>query len=137
MRRVFVDTNVLLYADDASAGPKRDRAREVLRTAFRERSGVLSTQVLAEYFVNATRKLGIDPAAARRRVEIFRSLEVVRIEARTILEAIDLHRLRGFSLWDCLVLECAAVSGCTVVYTEDLQHGQTVRGVRIEDPFRA
>ena len=136
MQRVFLDTNILLYADDGDAGQKRDVARKVIRKAFSDRSGVLSTQILAEYFVNATRKLGIEPEAARRRVEVLRSLDVVRIESDTILDAIDLHRMHGFSLWDSLVLECAAVSGCSILYTEDLQDGQTVRGLTIVDPFR-
>jgi predicted nucleic acid-binding protein len=115
---------------------KREVAREVIRAAFRERAGVLSTQVLSEYFVDATRKLGIQPGRVRRGLEVLLSMEVVRIEPETILDAIDLHRLHGFSPWDCLVLECAAVSGCSSLCTEELQHGQTVRGVRIVDPFR-
>lgn len=135
MARAFLDTNVLLYADDVDAGAKRARAREILRGAYEQREGVLSTQVLAEYFVNATRKLGLDAGAARERIEIFLCLEVVRIEAASILEAVDLSRLHGFSLWDCLILEAAAVSGCTVVYTEDLHHGQVVRGVEVVNPF--
>ena len=136
MARVFLDTNVLLYADDLDAGPKRETARAILRAAYRERNGVLSTQVLSEYFVNATRKLGIAAEAVRARIEVLLSLDVARIEPATILDAVDLHRLHAFSLWDCLVLECAAAAGCSVVDTEDLTHGQVVRGVEVVDPFR-
>jgi len=66
---------------------------------------------------------------------VFLSLEVARIEPETILEAIDLHRLHHFALWDCLILECAVATGCSKLYTEDLTHGQTIRGVEIVDPF--
>lgn len=134
MRR-FLDTNVLLYADDEDAGEKRDRARRLLREAFAAGDAVVSTQVLQEYFVNATRKLGVDPAIARRKVEIVAELDVVRIDLDLIYSAIDLHRLHSLSFWDALIVRAAAVAGCGLLLTEDLQHGRVIDGVRIEDPF--
>ncbi|MEN8149098.1 MAG: PIN domain-containing protein [Planctomycetota bacterium] len=133
--RVFLDTNVLVYADDLDAGSKRDVARSIVERAVRTRSGVLSTQVLQEYFVTATRKLGVAAEDAQRKVELLGSLEVVRIEVPTILGAIELHRLYGFSLRDSLIVECAAVAGCPRLLTEDLHHGQQVRRLTIENPF--
>ena len=133
--RVFLDTNLLVYADDADAGDKQRAARKQIRSAIVERTGVISTQVLQEYFSVATRKLGISPAAARRRVELLSVLDVVRIEVTTILAAIDLHRLHSLSFWDALVVRAASLAGCTRLLTEDLQTGSTIDGVRIENPF--
>lgn len=135
MRR-FLDTNVLVYADDRDAGAKRDRARELLADALTNGEGVVSTQVLQEFFVNATRKLGVDPAIARRKVEILAEMDVVITDLELIVAAIDLCRLHSVSFWDALVVRAAAVAGCGVLLTEDLQHGQTIDGVRIENPFR-
>jgi len=135
MRR-FLDTNVLLYADDLDAGEKRRKARAVLRDALTSGEGVVSTQVLQEFFVNSTRKLGVDPVEARRKVELLARMDLVRIDLAMILAAIDLSRLHSVSFWDALVLQAASVAGCSVLLTEDLQHGQVLAGVRIENPFR-
>ena len=132
----FVDTNVLVYADDRSAGVKRDRARELIRSALRDGRARLSTQVLAEYFAVATRKLGLASATARRRVEIYAALSVFRPAVDDLLAAIDLHRLHGLSIWDALVVRSARASGCRVLYSEDLQHGRSFDGVLVVDPFR-
>ena len=134
--RVFIDTNVLVYADDASAAAKRTRALELLAELTRESRAVVSTQVLQEYFVVATRKLGVSPEMARRKVEALSRLDVVLVRPELVLAAIDLHRLHSISFWDALILRAAAASNCTRVLSEDLQHGQTLDGVRIENPFR-
>lgn len=134
-QRVFLDTNVLIYADDADAGDKRVRAQRTLRDAIVSGTGVISTQVLQEFFVVATRKLGVDVADARRKVELLSSLDVVRIRSDDILAAIDLHRLHSFSFWDALILRCALVAGCMRLLTEDLQDGQVIEGLTIHNPF--
>lgn len=135
--RVFIDTNLLVYADDLDAGAKRQRAQELLSELFRNQSGVLSTQVLQEFFVVSTRKLGVDAAVARRKVELLSTLDVVAIQVTHVLQAIDLHRLHSVSFWDALILACAAAAGCSKLWTEDLQHGAVIAGVRIENPFAA
>lgn len=133
--RVFFDTNILLYADDEDGGKKRNRARELIAGALGDGTGVLSTQVLQEYFVNATRKLKLDPAKARARIEIYLSFEVISLRVEHVLGAIDLHRLRGISFWDALIAKCASDSGCERLLTEDLQDGVKLDGVLIENPF--
>jgi predicted nucleic acid-binding protein len=135
--RVFVDTNVFVYVDDASAGTKRDKARAALAPLIRSRRAVISTQVMQEYFAVATKKLRMSPERARWRVEALGRLDVVVVRPELILGAIDLHRLHSLSLWDALVLRCASAGGCSRVLTEDLSHGQTIDGVRIENPFLA
>lgn len=133
--RFFIDTNVLVYADDLDAGPKNAVARALIAEALTEGTGVLSTQVLQEFFSIATRKLHVAADVARRKVELLASLEVVRIDVDAILAAIDLHRLHSLSFWDALIIQSAANAGCARLLSEDLQHGRTISGVRIDNPF--
>jgi predicted nucleic acid-binding protein len=133
--RVFIDTNVLLYADDLDAGDKRETAQTLLHQAYVDDNGVLSTQVLHEFFVASTRKLGVPAEIARRKVELLSRLDIVTIRPPLILDAIDLHRLHSLSFWDALILGAAAASGCQRLLTEDMQSGQVIAGVKIENPF--
>jgi predicted nucleic acid-binding protein len=134
--KTFLDTNILVYADDLDASDKNECALDIVELGVASGNGVVSTQVLQEYFVNATRKFGMDPDLVQRKIVFFAAMHVVRIGVEDILAAIDLHRLHQLSLWDALVVTCAAASGCRRVLTEDLQHGQVLAGVRIENPFR-
>lgn len=133
--RIFIDTNVLLYADDLDAGDKRETAQSLLYQAYVDGNGVLSTQVLQEFFVASTRKLGVPAEIARRKVELLSRLDVVTIQPSLILDAIDLHRLHALSFWDALIVRAAAASGCRRLLTEDMQSGQVIAGVKIENPF--
>jgi predicted nucleic acid-binding protein len=133
--RSFFDTNVVLYADDSSASAKQRRAVALFAEYRRSRSGVVSTQVLQEYFVAATRKLRMDAAAARRKVQLLAEFDVARPEPTDILAAIDLHRLHKFSFWDALILRMAKQSGCTILFSEDMQHASEIEGVRVVNPF--
>lgn len=133
--RTFLDTNVLVYCDDESEPDKQKRALDVLDEHTRSRTGVISLQVLQEYFVTACRKLGLDAETARRKVEIFAMLEVAEPKVNDILAAIDLHRFHGFSYWDALVLRMAKQAGCRRVLSEDMQNGRIVDGVEIVNPF--
>lgn len=132
---VFLDTNVLVYADDADGGEKTQIARDLIRSAMRRRTGVVSTQVLQEYFVIARKKLKLDGAAARARLEVYSTLQVVPVGTSTILAAVDLHRLHQISFWDALVVRAAEQAGCDTLYTEDLQAGRAFGPIRIVNPF--
>ncbi len=134
--RSFFDTNVLVYADDKSAPAKQKRAVELVAEHRRSGTGVLSLQVLQEYFVTVTRKLAVDAQIARRKVELLAEFDVVTPEVTDILAAIDLHRLHNFSFWDALVLRAAKQAGCRVLLSEDLQHAREIDGVRIVNPFQ-
>ncbi len=133
--RSFFDTNVLIYADDRAAPVKQRRALEVIAEHRRAGTGVVSLQVLQEYFVTITRKLGVEAAVARRKVELLAEFDVAAPDVGEILAAIDLHRLHGFSFWDALIIRSAKQSGCRVLFSEDFQHGREVEGLRIVDPF--
>lgn len=111
------------------------RARTVLSDLIRARRVVVSTQVMQEYFAAATRKLGLSPERARIRVERLNRLDVVLIRPELVLGAIDLCRLHGLSFWDALVVRSASAAGCGRLLSEDMPDGQTIDGVRIENPF--
>lgn len=132
----FVDTNILIYADDRSGSAKRDRSRELIRELIQNGNGWVSIQVLQEYFSAATRKLGIEAGAARRRVELYTRFGVAVIGAGDVLSAIDLHRLHQFSIWDALIVRAALISGCRILYSEDLQSGFRLENLEVVNPFK-
>jgi predicted nucleic acid-binding protein len=134
--RSFFDTNILIYSDD-DANPAKQRVAVALFAEHRlGRTGVVSLQVLQEYFVAATRKLGIDPRRAGRKIELLSELDVVKPDVPDILEAIDLHRLHGISFWDALILRSARLAGCGVLLSEDFQQDRRFEGLQIVNPFR-
>jgi predicted nucleic acid-binding protein len=133
--RTFFDTNVLIYAEDAADPVKQKRAIGLILEHGRQRSGVVSLQVLGEYFSTVTQKLKLNPQVARSQVEFYARFHLVEPGLSDTLAAIDLHRLLGFSYWDSLILHCARRSGCSVLLTEDMQHGQVADGVKILNPF--
>jgi len=133
--RSFLDTNVLVYTDDLDSPERQRRSLELVAECRRRRSGVVSVQVLQEYFVAATRKLGVDAPLARRKVQLFARLEVVVPRPDDVLAAIDLHRLHGLSFWDAMIVRAALAAGCRRLYSEDLQHGRRVDGLEVVNPF--
>lgn len=134
----FVDTNVLVYAHDASERRRQPVARAQLEALWTGGSGVLSTQVLQEFYVVATRKFA--PPMARRQareiVALYATWPVVHIDPTLILTASQLEERHRLSFWDVLIVEAARVAGAARLLTEDLQHGRLIGGVRIENPFR-
>ncbi len=135
-KRTFFDTNVLIYADDKAAPAKQRKAIDLIAEHRRSRSGVVSLQVLQEYFVTVTRKLHVEASIARRKVELLAEFDVAAPEVADILAAIDLHRLHGFSFWDALVVRTAKQAGCGLLYSEDMQDSREIDGVRVVNPFR-
>lgn len=133
--RSFFDTNVLVYADDRAFPAKQQRALSLIEEHRSASTGVVSLQVLQEYFVTATRKLGVEPATARRKIELLAEFDVAAPDVPDILAAIDLHRLHGFSFWDALILRAAKQAGCTVLFSEDFQNQREIDGVRVVNPF--
>ena len=131
----FLDTNVLLYCDDSANPAKQQKALDIVLEQKRKGTGVVSLQVLQEYFANVTRKLGLDPDLAKKKVEVYARFRVVELSVADILAAIDLHRLHHLSFWDSLIVRAATQSGCRVLLTEDMQHGEVIEGVRIVNPF--
>ena len=133
--REFIDTNVLLYADDARNPRKQSRAIELIRRLMRDRRGVVSLQVLQEFFAVATRKLSMPSEDARRRVVMYSRFDVVTLGPPDLLAAIDLHRLHRLSIWDGLIVRAALNGACTKLHTEDMQPGYVVDRLMLLNPF--
>jgi len=133
--RSFLGTNILLYSDDSFDARKNQIAVDLIADLRITKAGVISTQVLQEYFANAVGKLNLDVMLARRRVELFAKFDVVIPSVEMILAAIDLQRLNSLSFWDAMIVQAARVSGCEILLSEDMQHGQTIAGLRIVNPF--
>lgn len=135
MQRYFFDTNVLVYSVDRSFPDKRATCQELIDRHARSGDGVLSTQVLQEFYVNATRKLGIEPLVAKQHVQDFQIFDVIQVTPDLIAEGIDCSILNRLSFWDGLVIAAAAIGRCTILYSEDMTNGQKIRGVTISNPF--
>ncbi|MFM2059551.1 MAG: hypothetical protein RLY71_3936 [Pseudomonadota bacterium] len=134
---VFVDTNVLLYADDAADAVKHRRALDWLQALWLSRAGRLSTQVLNEYYFNATRKLKppVKQGDARAEVRRYQHWRPWAVDHQTVETAWALESRYGLSYWDGLIVASALHQGCRYVLTEDLQHGQQIDSVQILNPF--
>jgi predicted nucleic acid-binding protein len=134
--RTFVDTNVLIYAHDVDAKSKHEAAKSVLRELWDERRGVLSTQVLQEFYVNVTRKIQrpISKESARLVVSsyVIWCVDTTHAEVSTAFRIEDEYRI-GF--WDALIVASALKSRANRILSEDLNAGQTIAGIRIENPF--
>ena len=133
--RAFIDAFVFVYADDADQPAKREVARRVITELATARRGVVSTQVLTEYVAAGRRKLGLTLAQCRQALVAMCGFDVVVIHPDLVLAALDLAAAYQLSHWDGLILKAASASRCQRLLTEDLQHGQVIDGVRIENPF--
>lgn len=132
----FIDTNVVVYAYDSSAGTKQAAAQQVLREAAVGREGVISVQVLGEFFhATVTRKRLLTSDRARVAIAALRHLEVASLHETTVEAALDLHDRFQLRYWDALIVATAKLSGCTRVLSEDLNAGQDYDGVTVVNPF--
>ncbi len=134
--KVFLDTNILVYAQDARAPKKQKRSRQIIATLVEQDAGVVSTQVLQEFYVAVTRKLGIDPLAAKAILKTLTVFEMIQVTPALIDEAVDGSLLNQISFWDALIVVSAASSGCGRIFSEDMNAGQRIRGVEIVNPFK-
>jgi predicted nucleic acid-binding protein len=136
--RAFIDTNVLLYAHDRTAGRKHEIARDLVAGLWNERTGVLSTQVLQELYVNLRRQAGspLSAEAAREVIEDYLSWPLVRNDGEAVVRASAIEERFGISFWDALILQAAEQAGTDVVWSEDLSHGQRYGSVTVQNPFR-
>lgn len=135
MISAFFDTSILVYTEDLSVPQKQLKATRLVEEHWLADTAVVSLQVLQEYFATITRKLDAPIERAQRRVEILAAAKVVRFETRDVIAAIELHRLVHISFWDALIVHAARVSGASVLYSEDFQHGAVLAGVRVVNPF--
>ena len=136
-QKQFVDTNVLIYAHDPSAGPKYDKARALINDLWRSGAGCLSIQVFQEFYTNATRKLArpLSPELAIQIITDLSRWQVHRPNVSNVIEAIHLHSRRQISFWDAMILTSARQLGCQTLWSEDLNAGQNYEGIEVRNPF--
>lgn len=136
MSKAFLDTNILAYTADGRNKSKQKRCRELLRSLEKEGiRQVISTQVLQEFYVVATKKLGIEPLAAKALVHAFGKFEVISVTPTIIESGIECSILQQTSFWDGLIIVAAEAGRCNTLFSEDLNHAQVIRGVLIQNPF--
>lgn len=139
--RYFLDTNIIVYAlDPAAPKAKRAIARRLLAEAGEKGCGAISWQVVQEFFNVAIRKMSqpITPLDAHNLLtRIFEPLEPIQPTASLLRDALDIQARYRISWYDALIVSAASMGGCKILYSEDLQHGALIHGVRIENPFRA
>jgi predicted nucleic acid-binding protein len=133
----FVDTNVLIYAEDRDAKAKHRTARDIVVSLWESREGVISVQVLQEFYVAATRKLKrpLAPVKATAIVAEYLTWTVIDNTGPMLVEAIELHRKAQLSFWDALIVQAAIHGGCDRLYSEDLNAGQRFGSLVIVNPF--
>jgi predicted nucleic acid-binding protein len=133
----FLDTNILIYAHDRSAGDKHIRAKELVRELWQSGEGCLSVQVLQEFYVNVTQKVS-KPLAAEVAAQIIADLslwQVHRPGVEDILDAIRLQDRYQITFWDAMIVASAIQMGCQTLWSEDLNPGQVYDQVRVQSPF--
>ncbi len=133
-----MDTNILVYAHDRSAGKKYTQAKALLQTLWDTQQGCLSVQVLQEFYVAVTQKVAtpMEGSTAARVIQDLATWQVHGPQAQDVWAAIDLHQRYQVSFWDAMILQSAGQLGCAIVWSEDLNPGQIYAGVRMANPFR-
>ncbi len=136
-QKYFVDTNILIYAHDRSAGVKHDRARELIERLWISGEGVLSTQVLQELCINLRRKVArpLPIEEVRRLIQDYLSWEIIVNTPESVVQALDIEVRYKISFWDALVLQAAEISGAAVLYSEDMGTGQYYGAIQVVNPL--
>jgi predicted nucleic acid-binding protein len=136
--KCFLDTNILVYAFDVSAGRKHEVAKRIVIDLWNTKDGILSTQVLQEFFVSVTKKIPkpMDAGLAREIVSDLLKWDIIINDKNSLLEAIDIHIRYNYSFWDSLLIQAAIRSGAALLLTEDLTDSQKIKGISIKNPFK-
>ena len=135
--RYFVDTIILVYANDRSEKRKHQIAKNIILDGIKNECAVISAQVLSEFYVTITQKVKetVTHEVALQEIRLLRFIEITTIDFGLIIKAIDIVQKNKLSYWDSLILAAAITSGVGILYSEDLNHGQVIDGVKIVNPF--
>jgi predicted nucleic acid-binding protein len=131
----FVDTNIFVYAHDGGAGSKHRKAVDLVARLFEEQTGALSVQVLSEFYITATKKLGMKSEEAEEAIVDLGSWALHRPGHDDLLRACGIHRRQKVSWWDALIINSAVELGSAVLWSEDLGAGQRYGTVIVRNPF--
>jgi predicted nucleic acid-binding protein len=136
--KTFVDTNILVYAHDLDSGKKHDIAQKSIMNLWDTGTGVISTQVLQEFYITLTRKVPVPlkKSQARRILNNYLAWDVAVNNGETILQAIEIEENYHISFWDALIVSAAYFKNAAIILTEDLNEGQQIEGITIVNPFK-
>ena len=135
--KYFIDTNILVYANDRSEKQKQKRAQEIIFDGIAKENIVISSQVLSEFYVTVTKKIKtkLKAEVARKQIELLKIIDVIAIDLHLVIHAVHISEKHKLSYWDALIIAAAQKAKCNVLYTEDLNPGQMIDGVTILNPF--
>jgi predicted nucleic acid-binding protein len=133
--RSFIDINILIYAEANDDLAKQRAALALLKQLKATASGVLSTQVLQEYCNVCLKKLKLSQAHIRAQLDVYEQFEVVQVTPAIIRAGLDVQQTRSIGFYDAIVRASAQVAGCALMYSEDMNAGEMVDGVRVVNPF--
>ena len=134
--KIFIDTNILVYTLDSKDSYKQAKARKIMEKVVNLHQPVISTQVLKEFYVVATTKLKADRIIVKNIIHNFCNMEIVQNDLELIEQAIDISVILQLSFWDSLIVAAAEKAKCEYIISEDLNSGQTYRGVMVINPFK-
>ncbi len=135
MSKIFIDTNILVYTLDNRDIEKKQFARRIVKSVVDTHIPVISTQVIKEFYVVATKKMQVDSVVVKNIIHNFRNMEIVGNDLDLIEQAIDISVVSQLSFWDSLIIAAAEKANCEYIYSEDLNSGQVYRGVSLLNPF--
>jgi len=133
--KAFIDTNVLVYAHDGAEIHKGSVAQSRLEHLEAKEEGVVSTQVFLEFAAVARTKLKLSAGSISAIIRQYQLWEYVRHDADAILHALEYSEQEEISIWDAMLVVAAERARCKILYTEDLDHGQHIQGIKIINPF--
>ncbi len=135
--KVFFDTNILVYAHDEESPDKKAKSQKLIFESLREGAGVVSAQVLSEFFVTVTQKIArpMPTIRAKREIVLLSTMATVDIDSTLVIRAVDMQDRWPLNYWDALILAAAERGGCRTVYSEDMSDGQTYGSVTVRNPF--
>ena len=133
--RSFIDTNILIYAEATDHPTKQKQALALLKQHYETSCGVISTQVLQEYCNVALKKLKLPAQYIQAQLNFFEQFEVIQVTPNLIRAGLELQQTRSIAFYDAIVLASAQTAGCSQLFSEDLNAGELVNGVKIVNPF--
>jgi len=135
--KYFIDTNILVYANDRTEKGKYERAKQILFNGIANEDIAISTQVLSEFYVTVTQKIKVKLPAntAKKEILLLKAIEIVEIDFNLIIQAINISDKNQLTYWDSLIIAAAQKARCNIVYSEDFNPDQTIGSVTIKNPF--
>ena len=136
--KVFFDSNILVYANDSGEPAKQEKSKKLILDSIQKENAVISVQVLSEFFVTVTKKIQtrLTVPEAEKQLQLLSIMDVRELDFDLVMLAVNIHKTKRLSYWDSLIIASAESAGCTVLYSEDMNSGQTINGVTILNPYK-